>query len=283
VVVSGRAATGAAADRRAALVMGALPMFFLFALFLYPVIRFLTQSLEGGSLAHYEKALTDRLYVAVLLDTLRIALVVTVVCLVLGYPVAHFIATAPRLWAAIALALLLLPFWTSVLVRTYAWMILLGRSGLVNRALMSLGIVDEPLRLLFNEIGVIVGMVHVLLPYMVFPIMSVMRRVDGQVLAAAEGLGASPLQSFRRVYFPLTLPGVLAGTTLVFVVALGFFITPALLGGGRVIMIGVLIEEQVRKYLDWGFAAALSVVLFAAALAVYALFRRVMREDMRWS
>lgn len=276
-------AAGPAAERRAALAMGALPMFFLFALFLYPVIRFLTQSLEGGSLAHYEKALTDRLYVAVLIDTLRIALVVTAICLLLGYPVAHFIATAPRLWAAIGLALLLLPFWTSVLVRTYAWMILLGRSGLVNRALQSLGLVDEPLRLLFNEIGVVIGMVHVLLPYMVFPIMSVMRRVDGQLLAAASGLGASPVQAFRRVYFPLTLPGVLAGTTLVFVVALGFFITPALLGGGRVIMIGVLIEEQVRKYLDWGFAAALSVVLFAAALAIYAVFRRALREDLRWS
>jgi ABC-type spermidine/putrescine transport system permease subunit I len=267
----------------APILLGIVPVIFLAVYFVYPVARLLAMSIEGGSLAPYEKALTDGLYVQVLFETLRLALIVALICLILGYPVAYFLATAPPAWVTFGFICLLLPFWTSVLVRTYAWMILLGRNGIVNRALMGLGIIDEPIPLLHNANGVVVGMVHVLLPYMVFPIYSVMRRVDGQLLHAAEGLGASPWQIFRRVYFPLTLPGVLAGTTLVFVVALGFFITPALLGGGRVMMLGVLIEQQVRQFLNWPFAAALAAVLLAAALLIHAALHRLLRGDMRWS
>jgi len=144
-------------------------------------------------------------------------------------------------------------------------------------------VIAQPLPLLYNMTGVLIGMVHVLLPFMVFPIYSIMRRVDSGLLLAAEGLGATPWKIFQRIYLPLTLPGVLAGTTLVFVLSIGFYITPALLGGGRVLMIAVLIEKQVREFLDWGFASALSMVLLAAALLVYAAFRRLMRSDLRWS
>lgn len=256
---------------------------FLFALFLWPVARLLLLSVEGGSLAAYEKALTDELYIRVLFDTVLIAACVSAVCLVLGYPVAYFLATAPAPWPTIGIVFVLLPFWTSILVRTYGWMVLLGRNGIINRTLLEIGLISVPLPLLNNVAGVLIGMVHVLLPYMVFPVYAVMRRVDAGLLAAAEGLGAPGWQIFRRVYFPLTLPGVLAGVTLVFILSIGFFITPALLGGGRVIMIAVLIEKQVREFLNWGFAAALSAVLLATTLLIYVALRRLFRGNLQWS
>jgi len=266
----------------APLVLGALPLLFLFSFFLYPLIRLFITSFEGGAFSGYEKALTDGLYAGVLLDTLRISLIVTAISFVLAYPVAYFLASASRLWVAIGFACLLLPFWSSVLVRTYAWMILLGRNGIVNQTLMDLGAITEPLPLLYNETGVVIGMVHVLLPYMVFPIYAVMLRIGRDLPLAAAGLGASPWRVFTRIYFPLTLPGAYAGAVLVFVIALGFFITPALLGGGRVMMIGLLIERQVQQFLDWPFAAALSALLLAAALLVQGTFQRVLRADARW-
>lgn len=263
--------------------LAAVPLLFLLVFFLYPVFRLMLLSVEGGTTAHFEKALTDGLYVAVLLRTLEIAAYVTVICLVLGYPFAYFLATATPFWAAIGFVFLLLPFWTSILVRTYAWMVILGRNGIINRFLLETGIVSDPVPMLNNLAGVLVGMVHVLLPYAVFPLYSAMRRVDPGLLLAAEGLGASGWQVFRRVFFPLTLPGVLAGSSLVFILSAGFFITPALLGGGRVIMVAVLIEKQVRELLNWGFAAALSIVLLGAVLLVYFLLRRLMRSELEWS
>lgn len=257
---------------------GALPVLFLAALFVYPVARLMLFSVEGGSLAHFERALLDGLHVRVVLDTLRIAALVTLVSFLLGYPVAYFLATAPRAWATAGLLFLIVPFWTSVLIRTYAWTVVLGRNGVINRSLMGLGVIESPIAMLNNEIGVLVGMVHVLVPYMVFPVFSVMRRIDPSFTQAAEGLGASGWQSFSRVYFPLSLPGVLAGTTLVFILSVGFFITPAILGGGRVIMIAVLIERQVHEFSNWGFAAALSVVLLAAALAAYGALSLTLRD-----
>lgn len=265
------------ADGRTPLLQGMLPLAFLLVLFLYPVARFLLISVEGGSLAHYDKALLDGLYFGVLTDTFRIAAVVTAITLVLGYPVAWFLASAPPRWATVGLVFLILPFWTSVLIRTYAWSVILGRNGVINRALLDSGAIDEPLRLLNNELGVLIGMVHVLLPYMVFPIYAVMRRQDPTLLLASRGLGASGPQTFARVFLPLTVPGILAGTTLVFVLSLGFFITPAILGGGKVMMIAVLIEHQVRGLSNWPFAAALSAVLLAAALATYGLLTLTLR------
>lgn len=261
--------------------VGLVPLLFLAVLFLVPVLRLMGLSVEGGTLANFEKALTDGLYVQVMLDTMEIAACVTAVSLVLAYPIAFFLAAAPRRWAIVGLIFLLLPFWTSILVRTYAWMILLGRNGIINQALLALGLTDAPLPLLYNTTGVVIGMVHVLMPYMVFPIYTAMLRIDGDLILAAAGLGAPGHRIFRRVFLPLTLPGVLAGSTLVFILSLGFFITPALLGGGRVIMIAVLIEQQVRQFLQWGFAAALSIVLLAAAVIVFLSLHRLMRADVR--
>ena len=250
----------------------------LTVLFAYPVLRLMALSVEGGTFAWYAKALGESLYVEVFWITVRIAIVVTAVTLVLSYPIAYFLATTTRLMAAFGFALVILPLWTSILVRTYAWMVLLGRNGVVNKSLIGLGVIDEQLALLHNELGVIIGMVHVLMPYMVLPIYAAMRRVDPDLLQAAEGLGAGAFRIFRRVFLPLSAQGVYAGCTLVFVLSVGFFITPALLGGGRVIMIAVLIEQQVRDVLNWSFASALATVLLIATIAVYALSQRATGE-----
>ncbi|NYT49738.1 ABC transporter permease [Parapusillimonas granuli] len=256
---------------------------FIAVLFLLPLAILFVQGFQDGTLDAYRKALTDGLYVGVLADTLLVAAYVSLICLLIGYPVAYFLATAGGYWPTIGLIFLLLPFWTSVLVRTYGWMVILGRNGIVNRLLLDTGVIASPIIMINNLMGVLIGMVHVLLPYMVFPLYAVMRRVDPNLLAAAEGLGASRWETFRRVYFPLTLPGVLAGATLVYVLSVGFYITPALLGGGKVPMTALLIEKQVSQFLDWGFASALSVVLLAATLVVYLILRIVLRGNMQWN
>jgi ABC-type spermidine/putrescine transport system permease subunit I len=258
--------------------LGLPALLLLGLLFAWPVLRLLSMSVQGGTLAHFEKAALDGLYVQVLFDSLKIALWVTLICLALAYPVAAWLARAGRLGRALGMFALLLPFWTSVLVRTYAWMVLLGRNGVVNRSLRDLGLIETPLPLLHNLGGVLIGMVHVLLPYMVFPIYAALLRIDPDLNRAAEGLGASRGRAFLRVVLPLSLPGVAAGSALVFVLSLGFFITPALLGGGRVIMIAMLIEQQVREFLDWPFAAALSAVLLATTLLAYAAIGRLTRS-----
>ncbi len=270
----------AAARRRqrllAALGIPALAMLAL--LFAYPVLRLMALSVEGGSLEWYAKALGERLYLEVYWITVRIAVIVTVTTLLLSYPVAYFLATTTPLAAALGFALVILPLWTSILVRTYAWMVLLGRNGVINKSLLAFGLVEEPLALLHNELAVIIGMVHVLMPYMVLPIYAAMRRVDPDLIQAAEGLGAGSFRIFRRIFLPLSAQGIYAGCILVFVLSFGFFITPALLGGGRVIMIAVLIEQQVREVLNWPFAGALSTVLLTATIAIYGLAQRATSE-----
>jgi len=252
-------------------------LFFLLALFAVPLARLFWLSIDDGSFAPYGKALTGELYLSVLLDTFEIAALVTAAALLLGYPVAYFLATRPPRWRVMGLAFVMLPFWTSILVRTYAWMVLLGRNGVFNRLLLDSGVIDAPLPLLNNRTGVVIGMVHVLLPYMVLPIFNALRKVDPNLVHAAEGLGAPFHAIFRRIYVPLTIHGVVAGVTLVFVLSLGFFITPALLGGGHVVMIANLIEQQVREFLNWAFAGALSVLLLGATLAAFVLVQRTLR------
>lgn len=273
--MSSRRRDPARARERHLLLLAAPALIVLGVLFVWPVLRLLVMSVEGGSLAQFEKAVLDELYVTVLWESLEIAGLVTLICLALAYPVAAWLAGAGRVGLTLGMFFLLLPFWTSVLVRTYAWMVLLGRSGVVNRMLRDWGLIEYPLPLLHNLTGVLIGMVHVLLPFMVFPIYAALKRIDPDLARAAEGLGAPAWRAFLRVTLPLSLPGVFAGCALVFVVALGFFITPALLGGGRVMMISMLIEQQVREFLDWPFAAALSTVLLAAALGFYALLGRL--------
>ncbi len=236
-------------------------------------------SIEGGTLEWYGKALGQSLYLQVYWTTFEIALIVTLACLLLGYPLGFLLATTTPVWATLGFIFVLLPLWTSVLVRTYAWMVLLGRNGVFNRLLIDAHIVNDPLPLLHNFSGVLIGMVHVLLPYMVLPVYGAVRRIDPAVVAAAEGLGASNVRIFWRIYLPLTLNGIFAGAVIVFVLSLGFFITPALLGGGKVMMLAVLIEQEVHQTLNWPFAGALAFVLLAATLLVYTLAQRFVRLE----
>ena len=257
------------------ILLAAPALLFMAALFAWPVLRMLSQAVADGTLEPFERAALDDLYVSVLVESLEIAAWVTVICLALAYPVALWMSRAGRVGLALGLFCLMLPFWTSVLVRTYAWMVLLGRNGVLNRTLLEHGIISAPLPLLHNLTGVLIGMVHVLLPYLVLPIYAALVRIDPSLEQAAEGLGAPRWRIFLRVILPLSLPGVVAGCALVFTISLGFFITPALLGGGQVIMIANLIEEQVRQFLDWPFASALSAILLAVTLLAYAALMRL--------
>ena len=260
-----------------AIVLSVPAVLLLLALFAVPLLRLLALSVEGGSLVAYQRALTNELYLRVIFETFKIAAIVTLLTLALGYPVAYVMATSGRVWQLVGIAFVLLPFWTSILVRTYAWMVMLGRNGVVNRTLIGWGVIDSPLPLLNNLAGVLIGMVHVLLPYMILPVFNAVKKVDPNLVLAAEGLGAPRWRAFLRVTLPLTRNGVAAGVTLVFTLSLGFFITPALLGGGRVVMIANLIEEQVRELLNWAFAGALSAILLALTLAAFWGISRIAR------
>jgi len=224
----------------------------------------------------------QRVFRAVLGRTLWIAAMVTLMCLLLGYPVAYVIAAQPPGRAAVLLFLVLLPFWTSLLVRTLAWVVLLQKEGVLNSLLLSLGIVNEPLKMIFNRFAVYVAMVHVLLPFMVLPLYSVMRAIPPSYVRAASSLGARPFTAFRRVYLPQTLPGIGAGCLMVFIQALGYYITPALVGGADDQMISYFIAFYASRTVNWGMAAALSIMLLTGTLALYAVYNRLIGvERMR--
>lgn len=249
---------------------------FLVLLFVIPMATILKLSLFDPSptAKHYVEVASGTVYLHVLLITFKTATVVTLLCLLLGYPLAYLMAAMPARVANVLVLLVLVPFWISVLVRTYAWMVVLGRQGLVNSLLLGLGLIDEPVRLMHNFFGVVVGMTHVLLPFMVLPLFSVMKNIDRDLIKAAENLGANRWQAFRCVFLPLSLPGVAGSCALVFVFALGFFITPALLGGPRDILMSMLIERQVNELTNWGFGSALAVTLLALTGLVLLVFRR---------
>lgn len=211
----------------------------------------------------------QRIFIDLYGRTLSVSLTVTALCLLIGFPVAAVMARAGKRAASWMLMLVLVPFWTSLLVRSTAWVILLQNEGLVNKTLMALGIISSPLPLVFNRAGVIIAMVHVLLPYAILPIYSVMKGISGNHLRAAASLGASPLRVFRTVYLPLTLPGVAAGGTLVFVLSVGFYVTPALVGGPGDQMIGYFIAYFTNSAVNWGLASALGAFLLIVVAAIY--------------
>jgi putative spermidine/putrescine transport system permease protein len=263
----------------------ALPaLVFLVVVFLIPLLAMALRSVTdppGAGLANYEQFFSQDAYVRVLTNTFWIALLATLACLAIGYPFAYLMTVVPGRFAGLLLIAVLLPFWSSLLVRTFAWQVLLRDTGVINRFLLDLGLISEPLTLIRTTGGVIIGMSHILLPFMVLPMYAVMRRIDPEYGRAAANLGASPLSAFLRVFLPLSLPGVLAGSLLVFVLALGFYITPALLGGLRDQMISQLIVQQIQQRLDWGFGTAMSVLLVGITLAVlFAASRAVRLRDV---
>ncbi|MFC5422671.1 ABC transporter permease [Bosea eneae] len=220
------------------------------------------------SLEHYRRMLAEPSYGRTFRTTFEISLATTVICILIGYPLAYFLSQLPRRAANLCMIAVLLPFWTSLLVRTYAWLVLLQRSGLVNTWGIKLGLWNEPLQLVHNAGGTLIGMVHIMLPFLVLPLYGTMRAIDGNLLRAASSLGSTPVHGFWTVFFPLSLPGLAAGAALVFVLCLGFYVTPAMLGGGKVTMVSNRIANDIELFFNWGAASALGVVLLAITLVV---------------
>ena len=216
-----------------------------------------------------------RIHVAIYLRTLGVALTVTVMCILLGFPLAYLLAHLRDKTANLLLILVLLPFWTSLLVRTTAWMVVLQKEGVINSLLQAVGLIAEPLPLVFNRFGVVAAMTHILLPFMILPMYSVMRQIPPSYVRAARSLGASPTTAFLRVYLPQCVPGVGAGALLVFILALGYYITPALLGGSTDQMISYFVADNMGRSLNWGLASALAAILLGAVLVLYALYDRI--------
>ncbi|RLM20318.1 ABC transporter permease [Brenneria alni] len=249
----------------------------LLVFFIYPLINMLSVSVYSPDFTwqHYLRIIHEPVWLNVLWITLRISLWVTLSTLLLGYPLAWVLARLKPRTANIFLIVVIIPYFTSVLVRTYAWMVLLGTEGIVNQLLIAIGLLTEPLKLMYTSTGVLIGMTYILLPYMILALYSVMRGIDLGLLSAAESLGASRRRAFWRIVVPLSLPGVAAGGLLVFILSLGFFITPALMGGPQQTMISMVIESQIETYFDWGFGSALSSVLLVCTLLLFWLYQRL--------
>jgi putative spermidine/putrescine transport system permease protein len=233
------------------------------------------QGPEGFTLRHYQRIFTDPAYAGSLLLTLRLSLTVTAICALVGYPLCYMLTRLPERIAGICLLLVMVPFWTSLLVRTYSWLVLLQRRGIVNGLLQWAGLVDEPLYLVHNPTGAMIGMLHIMLPFFILPVYAALRRIEPDYLRAAASLGAAPMTAFWKVYFPLSAPGFVAGTLLVLVLCFGFYVTPALLGGGKTIVIPMMIERNVNLFFEWGAASSVAIVFLLAVLAVFALVGRL--------
>jgi ABC-type spermidine/putrescine transport system permease subunit I len=249
--------------------------------FIYPIGLFLSKSFldPAPTLRHVVKLFDTGVYLRVIWITFRISFTVTVACVLLGYPVAYLLSGVSEKTRNLLMILVIIPFWTSLLVRTYAWMVLLGRRGVFNSILITLGVIETPMRLLHNSFAVNVGMIQMMMPFMILAMFSVMKGIDRGLLRAAESLGANKFQAFIRVFFPLSLPGVGAGSLLVFIYSLGFFITPALLGGRKSVMMSMVIEEQVSTLLNWGFASALALMLLVATIFFFLIYSRFFRIE----
>jgi putative spermidine/putrescine transport system permease protein len=267
------------AGRQALLLLPGL--LFIGLLLLLPLLWLLALSFydNGLSLAHYARLIDDASYYKSFLLTFEIAGSVTVVAMLIGYPLCYWMLGLSPFWQRVAIICVLIPFWTSLLVRTYAWLVLLQRRGLVNSGLQSLGLIEEPLALMYNATGTSIGMTHILLPFLVLPLFANMQTIDRDLLKAAAALGGSPGFVFWRVFFPLSLPGLTAGALLVFVLSIGYYVTPQLLGGGSTVMIGQLIQRNIELFSSWGAASAVSMILLLMVMAVFLLMSRYLSLD----
>lgn len=255
-----------------------LPVIFLLLFFVLPLLDGIGTSIDfpNFNLAGYRRIFTVPVYTAVFLRTLQLSCIVTVLSLVLGFVVASFVAGLSPRNRAMVLGLILLPFLISVLARNYVWMLLLQETGLINRTLLALGIVDAPLRLIYNQAGVVIAMCNMLLPYSIFPILSALLAIPADLTLASKSLGGHDITTFLRVTLPLTVRGVAAGGLLTFIVSLGFYITPAMLGGNREIMMAGLIAYNVREVLNWSLAFSLSTTLLCTTVVLYFVYRTLL-------
>lgn len=244
--------------------------------FVYPLVKLVALSLPDLSFHNYIRIVDEPLYLAVLFSTVAVAVAVMGAALFLGFPVAYVMTRLKGPWATIVAACVIIPLWTSVLIRSYAWIVLLQRNGLINELLISAGMISSPLKMIYTQGAVILAMTHVLLPFMILPIYAALRAIPHHFINAARTLGSGPIHAFVRITVPLALPGIFAGCVMCFVLALGFYVTPALVGGPGSLMMATLIGQQTTVLLDWPFAAALSTVLLAFTLTVIILFRKTL-------
>jgi spermidine/putrescine transport system permease protein len=260
-----------------------LGLFFLIPLLLVLTYSFGTSGVYGGitlgfNPGNYLKVF-DPLYLEIIVRTFVIAAITTVLCFALGYPLAYFIVFKGRRWRNVLILLVMVPFWTSLLIRAYSWVVILSGNGIANKTLQFLGIIDEPATLIFTSQAVLMGMVYSYLPFMILPLYASLEKFDTRLKEAAKDLGASRWHTFWRVTFPLSMPGVIAGSILVFIPSAGEFVIPQLLGGSRTVMTGSLIQSQFGSARDWAFGSALSVMLAALLLAAILFYVRRVGTD----
>ena len=256
---------------------------YLLMIFIYPVLNIFWMSVSEPTLgiSGYTEFFSTPVYLKALFRTFYVAFIVTIICLLLGYPLAYVIARKGGSLGLALLGIVAISFWTSFLVRTYAWMVILGASGPVIKVMEWLGISPKP-QILYNSFSSYLGIIHILLPFMILTIYAVMRKIDPNYLRAATSLGASPIQRFVTVFFPLSLPGVVNGCTLVFIFTLGFYVTPVLLGGPGDTMIAGLIGQQINELLEWGVAGAMTTVLIVATLTILGVYNRFVGLNRLW-
>ncbi|MEO1986665.1 MAG: ABC transporter permease [Martelella sp.] len=231
------------------------------------------------SLENYVRMIDRSSYRRIFLMTFEISVLTTALTILIGYPMAYFLAQLPNRLASIFMIAVLLPFWTSLLVRTYAWLVLLQKQGLINQWAISLGLWDEPIKMVHNMTGTLIGMVHIMLPFLILPTYGAMKSIDRDLMKAASNLGASPKHAFWTVFFPLTIPGLFAGALMVFILCLGFYVTPAVLGGGKVIMVSMKIVSNIEMFVNWGAASALGVVLLAMTMIILWIASKFLNLD----
>lgn len=267
-------------EDRAMLFLLAPALLVIVLLLVAPLLWLSWQSIydHGFTFVNYRRVFTGA-YLDTFLLTFKMSVIVTGICLLLGYPVAYLAASVPPKASALILGMVILPFWTSVLVRTYAWLVLLQRTGVINKMLLASGIIDHPLQLAYNQLGTAIAMVHILLPFMVLPLFSAMQKIPANLSQAGASLGGSPLHVFLRVFLPLSMSGVIAGVTLVFVLCLGFYITPELMGGGKSIMVSMVVSRNVEIYNSWGAASAVSMALLVCVFVIFYAASRVVPLD----
>ncbi|MBU8834177.1 ABC transporter permease [Mycolicibacterium goodii] len=256
--------------RRGTLLLLGVPVVFLVVFFAAPMVYMGQRSLENGGLAGYVEILSSPVYLQVLGNSFKTALLTTLSTVLLGYPLAYAIARVNGALRILLLGLVLMPFWSSLLARTFSWLALLQDTGLINTVLNNMGLIDQPLPLVRTELGVTIAMVHLMLPYFVLPLFATMVKIDRTLLRAAESLGANAFQRFYRVFLPLSMPGVGAGASLVFILSLGFYITPAVLGDPNQAMIGEVIATELQT-IGFSRAGALGIVLLVATLVLLAV------------
>lgn len=278
-------AGGSSRPARLALWKGSLPLLpallFLTLCFLAPLIGLLLRGVlePTPGLANYETLFANSSYAKVLFNTFSVAGLVTLIGLLLGFPLAWAITLAPRGWGRWLLSIVLLSMWTSLLARSYAWLVLLQGSGAINSALMWLGVIEQPLELVHNLTGVVIGMSYIMIPFIVLPLQATMSAIDPMVLQAGSICGASPWSNFFRVFLPLCRPGLFSGGLMVFVMSLGYYVTPALLGGAQNMMLPEFIVQQVQSFLNWGLASAAAALLIAITLLLFYVYLKLQAES----